>query len=96
MARIAAMVGQENVGSPELLNTHRPDAFCLRPLVVDDASRYQTALNSSLKLALRIFRPALYARVRIIETRPKEVIAPGVEGRVIEAAGPWRPAASPS
>ncbi len=27
LARIAGMVGAENVGTPVLLNTHRPDAF---------------------------------------------------------------------
>ena len=27
LARIAGMVGEENVGSPQRLNTHRPDAF---------------------------------------------------------------------
>jgi protein ImuB len=85
------MVGDENVGSPELLNTHRPDAFRLRSLVVDAfPARFESSASTSLKLALRIFRPALSARVRIAQARPREVIASGVVGKVIEAAGPWR------
>jgi protein ImuB len=91
IARIAGMVGEGNVGSPEMLDTHRPDAFRLRPLVADTLPpRLPGPPNPSLKLALRIFRPALSARVRIVRTRPQEVIASGVEGKVIEAAGPWR------
>jgi protein ImuB len=90
LARIAGMVGEENVGAPELLNTHRPDAFRLRPLVLDERQAVTGDVPSTLKLALRLFRPALYARVHTAGMRPKDVIAPGVEGRVIEAAGPWR------
>lgn len=91
IARIAGMVGDENVGSAELMDTHRPDAFRLQPLVADGFSaRFEANPGSCLKLALRIFRPALSARVRIAHARPKEVIASGVAGKVIEAAGPWR------
>lgn len=90
MARIAGMVGEENVGSPELLNTHRPDAFRLRPLVLDDRLPAPGNSPASLRLALRLFRPALSARVRTTAMRPKDVTASGVEGRVVEAAGPWR------
>jgi protein ImuB len=90
LSRIAGMVGEENVGSPELLNTHRPDAFRLRPLVLDDKQPLPGEPPSILKLALRLFRPALYARVHTSGIRPKDVTAPGVEGRVVEAAGPWR------
>jgi protein ImuB len=90
LARIAGMVGEENVGSPELLNTHRPDAFRLRPLLLDDKQPVPGEPPSILKLALRLFRPALYARVQTAGMRPKDVVAPGVEGRVVEAAGPWR------
>jgi protein ImuB len=95
MARIAGMVGEENTGSPELLNTHRPDAFRLRPLllddlVLDDRRPASGTPPASLRLALRLFRPALFARVRTTAMRPKDVTASGVEGRVMEAAGPWR------
>ncbi len=34
LARIAAVVGEENVGSPETLDTHRPDAFRIRKFEV--------------------------------------------------------------
>jgi len=31
LARVRHIVGRENVGSPYLLNTHRPDRFVLHP-----------------------------------------------------------------
>jgi protein ImuB len=96
LARIAGMVGEENVGSPELLNTHRADAFRMRPTVVTGGAPTERVgslpqHNSSLlRLAIRVFRPALYARVRVAGIVPKQVIAAGVEGEVVESAGPWR------
>jgi protein ImuB len=43
-----------------------------------------------LRLALRVFRPALHARVRLVGIAPRQVVAPGVKGTVLEAAGPWK------
>jgi protein ImuB len=41
LARIAKLVGGGNAGSPELLDTHRPDAFALRAFRVVACHHYQ-------------------------------------------------------
>lgn len=86
LARIAAMVGKENVGFPELVDTYRPDAFLMRPAGGDP----QAAEERSPCLAFRWFRPPRPAVVKVREGAPAHVAAPGVAGSVAEAAGPWR------
>ena len=39
LARLGKLLGAENVGSPELLDTHRPDAFRVQRFVLKDAKR---------------------------------------------------------
>lgn len=99
LKRIEGMVGEGNIGMPRLLNTHRPDAFELAIRAVKpalpagrqtDAAPPGGAAPAVLRLALRIFRPALHARVRLAGIAPRQVAAPGVEGAVLEAAGPWK------
>ena len=62
LARLAALVGHDRVGTPELERTHRPDAFRM----VDEA--FQTGAScanaSAVGLLLRRFRPALPALVK--------------------------------
>ena len=85
LARIKAFVGEDKVGSPELLDTHRPGAF---RMTWGKAGRRPPPQN--LRIALRIFRPPRVARVAIDSGRPSFVAAAGVRGRVLEFAGPWR------
>mgnify|MGYP005846223827 CR=1 FL=1 len=88
LARIAGMVGESNVGSPQLLDTHRPDAFRMAPAA---GSGEATETDRDLpRLAFRWFRPPLPATVKLAVREPRHVAAPGVAGRVVEAAGPWR------
>ncbi|HKR59430.1 MAG TPA: hypothetical protein VJS64_06815 [Pyrinomonadaceae bacterium] len=39
LARLGKLLGAENVGSPELLDTHRPDAFRVQRFVLKEATR---------------------------------------------------------
>ena len=102
LKRIEGMVGEGNIGMPRLLDTHRPDAFELairagnkpaksskRGLPADSQAPGGEP-PATLRLALRVFRPALHARVRLAGIAPRQVIAPGVKGTVLEAAGPWK------
>lgn len=89
LARIRALVGEENLGIPELLNTHRPEPFHMSPCSVpppdgDD----QAAL--ACRMAFRYFRPPLAAEVKMQEGRPAWLLAKGRQGRVVNSAGPWR------
>jgi protein ImuB len=90
LARIAGMVGKENVGTPMLLDTNRPDAFEMTALPSDEAAAEERSATETLRLAMRLFRPALHARVRLVEYAPKHVTASLVKGRVTQSAGPWK------
>jgi len=83
LARIAAVVGKDNVGSPELLDTHRPGAFRMLRFGTTKKCTGRSAYPTSL--AFRTFRPALAAKVQA-----GFVTAPGVRGRIARQAGPWR------
>lgn len=94
LGKIRALVGVENVGSPELLNTHRRDAWVLRPSPAPRRGR-QAALvadgvECAVRLGFRYYRPALNARVEVEQGVPRKVYATGVWGQVERASGPWR------
>ncbi|MGA2327039.1 MAG: DNA polymerase Y family protein [Bryobacteraceae bacterium] len=90
LARIAKLVGEGNVGSPELLDTHRPGAFRLKRFTVARPLGCRVGTHADATLALRVFRPALRAQVQAPNGRPARVEARGVRGRVLQMAGPWR------
>jgi protein ImuB len=94
LARLKAIVGQEGVGSPELVDTHRPESFRMnefgrRPAMQSDRRELGGFVDCP-RIALRVFRPPRAARVEIARGRPSFVAAAGVRGKVLELAGPWR------
>jgi protein ImuB len=89
LARLRALAGEDHVGSPEILNSHRPDAYQLRPCAFDPGEP-KDAAPRVLHLALRYFRPPLAARVDIDRGILRRVASSRVSGRVLECAGPWR------
>ena len=102
LARLAKLVGHDNVGSPELLNTHRPDAFRMKRFRVVSAKRKKASNpgsengNRQCVMGFRVFRPPWRAEVETIHGQPARINARGgnalnrVRGEVGCASGPWR------
>lgn len=92
LARIRGLVGAENVGAPQLLDTHRPDAFRMALLARSkDRSKDNDAPPQRIKPAFRRFRPPRPAQVWCTQQgRPVRVFSQGNGGAVIACAGPWR------
>jgi protein ImuB len=102
MARLAHVVGDSNIGSPELLDTHRPGEFRMRRFVAVEAaepihSRKKRGAGLGMTeracdslTGFRVFRPALPARVDLREGCPAQVRFQGLNGQVAAASGPWR------
>ncbi len=89
LARLQTLVGPEHVGSPEILNTHRPDSWRLRSCLLE-AGEPDGNGSSALRLAFRYFRPAIPARVTVQGGTPRRVISSVISSEVLEAGGPWR------
>ena len=85
LARIAGVVGEENVGSPELVDTYRPGAFRMCAPFQSRLSTASRDREGAVALALRMFRPPLAAKVQ-----SGFLSAPGFRGRIVKQAGPWR------
>ena len=102
LARLAKLVGADKVGSPELLDTHRPDAFRMKRFNLTVAhkkgtSNPQSAIcNPQCLMAFRVFRPPWQAKVQFMHGRPVRINAGDanssfiVRGKIICASGPWR------
>ena len=104
MARLGALVGETRCGSPQLVDTHQPDAWRLAPVAFKDSgsvpghagagsSSPSSQVPSHLRLTLRRYRPPIPVRVVIEHGRPARVAIdrrgmPG--GAVQQSAGPWR------
>jgi len=88
LARIRGLVGKDNAGTPQMLDTHRPDSFRMVALGNGPLSLPATGTH----LAMRRFRPPQFAQVRLQEGRPIHAASLSMGGRVLAAAGPWRTA----
>ncbi len=90
LARIRGLVGDDNLGVPQLLDTRRPDAFRLLSHEALSREHFSNRKIPICQIAFKYFRPPLHAQVKENENRPLSVRASGIRGRVVAAAGPWR------
>jgi len=85
LARISAIVGNENVGAPRLADTHARDRFEMQHFGVDFGF-----IERRLHGALRLFRPPFAATVRTREGIPVWIAFSGTHGEIAVASGPWQ------
>jgi len=90
LARLRGLAGDDRVGSPELLDTHAPGAFRMRPFRSGTGVMVGDAHVAPQQAALRMFRPPLEARVQISRGVPARVFIKGQSHEVAAVAGPWR------
>jgi protein ImuB len=77
LRRLAALVGEENIGSPEVLDTHCPDTFQMKPFNLSSKGSHKQKESSPFaQLSLRRFRPP---KSTDIQTE-----------KIVHCAGPWR------
>ena len=97
LARIAGMVGEDKVGTLQLLDSHRPEAFRMQrfaPVEPQGEQEKSDGTSSSAAItALRMFRPPLRAKVTLYDGKPKHVVClkrKEISGDILWMAGPWR------
>ena len=93
LARIRGVVGSADaeglscVGSPKVLDTHKPGAFAVQSFSTASETWSPSAVVPTI--ALRVFRPALETSVELTGERPHLVRLWKKHRRVLAASGPW-------
>src|SRR5262245_8656567 len=97
LSRLVALATPQNVGSPVITDSHRPDAFVLAPFVPPVGEIRAADPPATTPLALRRLRPPRRIEVttdgttRASGRRPARVMLDGrAPVRVVACAGPWR------
>src|SRR5262245_25103931 len=97
VARLGALVGQDRIGAPLVVDSYRPGAFAMKPFALDWEHRgpQPSALSPqpSMTSALRRCRQPVPARVVMADGRPVRVTTDRrsyTGGAVLACAGPWR------
>jgi protein ImuB len=102
VARIARVVGETNVGSPSLIDTHRPAGFQMQRFftslgTAENNHGPKAALHpekqsegSKAPTSFRVFRPPVPVKIAPNAGCPTRVVFRGLQGEIFAASGPWR------
>jgi protein ImuB len=82
LARLSALVGVENVGTPQLENTHRPDAIKLTAPLAVIPPPAMAPVHAPLSPPLRRFRPPFPARLEFTNEQPSYLWTDHVSGEI--------------
>lgn len=87
IAFLASLAGEGRVGSPRVVDSHRPGEF----VVVPFGERGVVGREApGSRLPFRIFRPSVEVEVRLKQAAPSVLAGGKIQGRVLQSAGPWR------
>jgi len=89
LARMRKLLGEQRVGSPELTDDHRTNAFRMVPFEPPPPRRSERQ-SLSTPVALRVSRPPHMVGVALANHAPVRVFWDGAAYLVREAAGPVR------
>ena len=90
LARLSNLVGTDQVGSPEIMDSHRPRAYVMACFAPDKAPAGVPQVSGRhSKVALRLFDPAKRATIRLRSDIPLQLSFDGKSGEVIEHSPPW-------
>jgi protein ImuB len=89
LARLRKLLGEDRVGSVELKDDHRPNAFRVVPFAPPPPRRSEPS-SLSVATALRVCRPPQTVGVTLVGNAPVRVFWEGQRYTVREIAGPWR------
>jgi len=90
VTRLTALVGGDRVGSPSLVDSHRPDAAAVVPFAPPPEAPADEPAPALASLVLRRLRPPRPVDVGTDDERPVRVRRGDLGGAVIACAGPWR------
>ena len=88
LARIRAIVGEENVGRAVLKDTHQPDGFRMEPFTVSTSAVSRSSLHQP-RSALRQLRPTEGISVTTQSQCPRTFVFRGRHYIVEHIYGPW-------
>jgi protein ImuB len=91
LARLAALVGNEMVGIPKRIDTHRPDSLqMLIPELSWSPKEVKKSGPPKTGPGLRRYRPGITARVELGDGKPSLMRSSLISGKILEARGPWK------
>jgi protein ImuB len=87
LARLTALVGAEQVGTPQQINTYRPDSLRIQMPEFD----WSVKSNNRPKIGpgLRRYRPGILANVELNNDKPASVQCSLFSGKILQVQGPW-------
>ncbi len=89
LARIRAVVGEENAGRAVLQDTHQPDRFRVEPFSIPAAQTGKCAAVPA-RPAMRWLRPMVTVSVTCQDTQPAAFVFRAARYTVARAYGPWQ------